>query len=92
MYLIGLKIQNHKFDIAFSSDSEGFTWSGVDLVNVVVDLVKVVAFLQLLSMLLIFSFPQTVGDAPGSGVGTPRLGHTAQNQVKLKLVNSKSSF
>ena len=46
-------------------------------------------FLQLLSMLLIFSFPKTVGDAPGSG---PRLGQTAQNQVKLKLVNSKSSF
>ena len=44
VYLIGLKIQNHKFDIAFSSDSEGFTWSGVDLVNVVVDLVTVVLF------------------------------------------------
>ena len=44
MHLIGLKIQNHKFEIAFSSDSEGLNWSVVDLVNVVVDLVTVVAF------------------------------------------------
>ena len=44
VHLIGLKIQNHKFEIAFSSDSEGLNWSVVDLVNVVVDLVTVVAF------------------------------------------------
>ena len=64
---------------------------GVDPVDVVivVDLVTVCVFLQLLPILFKISFPQTVGDAPGSG---PRLGQTAQNQVKLKLVNSKSSF
>ena len=61
---------------------------GVDPVDVV-GFVTVVVFLQLSPILLKFSFPQTVGDAPGSG---PRLGQTAQNQVKLNLVFSRSSF
>ena len=52
-------------------------------------LLQLLLFLQLLPMLSIFSFPQTVGDAPGSG---PRLGQTAQNQVKLILVISRSSL
>ena len=64
---------------------------GVDPVDVV-GFVTVVVFLQLSPILLKFSFPQTVGDAPGSGVGPPRLGQTAQNQVKLNLVFSRSSF
>ena len=61
---------------------------GVDPVDVV-GFVTVVVFLQLSPILLKFSFPQTVGDAPGSG---PRLGQTAQNQVKLNLLFSRSSF
>ena len=57
VHFIGLKTQNQKFEITLSSYSEGFTWSGFDLV----DLVTVVAFFAVVANIFEILFSSDSG-------------------------------